>query len=60
MMTVQKDSLIDQIQGTVLTPGDEGYSENIKRWAENAERRAAFVVLVSSAEDISRTVALHK
>ena len=60
MMLLRKISLVDQIKGTVLTPSDGGYSEKIKRWAENAERSAAYVVLVASAEDISRTVALYK
>ena len=59
MSLLRKISLVDQIKGTVLTPSDEGYSEKIKRWAENAERNAAYVVLVASAEDISRTVALY-
>jgi len=49
-------TLASQISGTVLTPTDEGYKESLKRWAENAQRNAAYVVYVESAEDISKTV----
>ena len=51
-----KTSFASQLSGTLLTPGDEGYEEAIKRWAGNSEKRAAFVALVASAEDISKTV----
>ena len=51
-----KASLASQICGTVLTPTDEGYEDSIKRWAGNAEKTAAFVVLVESAEDIAKSV----
>jgi hypothetical protein len=60
MSLLRKISLVDQIKGTVLTPSDGGYFEKIKRWAENAERNAAYIVLVASAEDISRTVSPYK
>jgi hypothetical protein len=55
-MTIDKDVLAAQIKGTVLTPGDEGYETKLKRWADNAERKAGFIVLVESADDISKTV----
>jgi hypothetical protein len=55
-MTIDKTSLASQIQGRVLTAGDEGYEESLKRWGSNAERRAGFVALVESPEDISKTV----
>ena len=44
------------IQGRVLTERDDGYEQSIKRWAGNAERRASYVVLVETADDIARTV----
>jgi hypothetical protein len=59
-MSIEKASLASQISGTVLTPGDEGYEESLKRWATNSERRAGFVALVESAEDISKTVPIPK
>jgi hypothetical protein len=55
-MAIDNASLASQIKGTVLTPGDEGYNTKLKRWADNAERKAGFIVLVESAEDISKTV----
>ena len=51
-----KSALQSQIKGSVLTPGDEGYEQSLKRWASNWVRRAAYVVFVESAEDISKTV----
>ena len=55
-MSVNVSELASQISGTVLTPGDDGYEENIKRWASNAERRAAVVALVTSSADIGAAV----
>ena len=41
----------------ILTPEDgQAYDEIIKRWADNASRRAAIVVLPSSAQDVSKAV----
>jgi hypothetical protein len=54
----KKQELASQISGTVLTPGDEGYEETLKRWGSNSEKKAAYVVLVESAEDISKAVFL--
>jgi len=48
--------LASGIKGTVVTPGDENYETSIKRWAENSERKAAVVVLVQCAEDVSAAV----
>jgi hypothetical protein len=45
-----------KVKGEVLTPGDKGYEESVKRWAGNAERKAGYVVFVENAEDISNTV----
>ncbi|GJE88819.1 FAD-dependent oxidoreductase [Phanerochaete sordida] len=41
----------------VLTPGDGApYEEALHRWAENAERRAKFVLLPKSATDVSNAL----
>ena len=58
-MIVDKDSLTSQIKGNVLTEGDEGFEAQLKRWAENAERKAGCVALVESPEDISKTVPVY-
>jgi hypothetical protein len=58
-MTVNKESLASQIQGKVLTEGDEGFEAQLKRWADNAERKAGYVALVESPEDISKTVLIY-
>jgi hypothetical protein len=51
-----KATLASQLEGKVLTPGDDGYEESLKRWASNFEKRAEYVVYVKSLEDISKTV----
>ena len=56
IMAIDKSALASQIKGTILVEGDEGYDEQIKRWAENAEKKAGYVVLVENEEDISKTV----
>ena len=53
---VDVTSLRNEIKGTVLLPGDEGYEESLVRWAKNAERRAGYVVQVTSATDAATTV----
>ena len=58
-MTIDVSDLASKIDGTVLTPGDTGYDESIKRWASNAERKAAVVVLVTSPADVATTVNSH-
>jgi hypothetical protein len=58
-MTVNKESLASRIQGKVLTEGDEGFEAQLKRWADNAERKAGYVALVESPEDISTTVLIY-
>lgn len=55
-MTVDVSEFASQIAGTVLTPGNEGYEETLKRWATNSERKAAVVVLVASAADVAAAV----
>ena len=41
----------------VLTPADgQAYEDSIRRWAENAERRAKYVVLPKSSADIAKAV----
>jgi hypothetical protein len=58
-MTIDVSDLVSQIDGTVLTPGDAGYDESIARWASNAERKAAVVVLVTSSADVAEAVDPH-
>ncbi|KAJ4286427.1 hypothetical protein N0V90_013126 [Kalmusia sp. IMI 367209] len=42
----------------ILLPDDgEKYEESIKRWSEHCEKRAACVVKVTSADDVSTTLA---
>ena len=36
-----------------MTPGDDGYSEAISRWAANAERPARVVAFVKDTDDIA-------
>ena len=55
-MTIDVSDLASQIDGTVLIPGNAGYNESIKRWASNAERNAAVVVLVTSSADVAASV----
>lgn len=55
-MTVDISELTSQINGNVLTPADGGYDESLHRWAENAERKAAVVVLVISSADVAVAV----
>jgi hypothetical protein len=55
-MTVNVSELASQISGTLLTPVDDGYEENTKRWVTNAEKRAAVVVLVTSPADVGAAV----
>jgi hypothetical protein len=55
-MTIGKSSLEAQIAGRVVVPGDEEYDTLLRRWAGNAEKPAAFIAVVKSAEDISKTV----
>jgi hypothetical protein len=52
-------ALRNQIQGTVLLPGEEGFDQALKRWAVNAERNASIVALVTSAADVSATASSH-
>jgi hypothetical protein len=59
-MAVDKASLASQLQGSVLVEGDEGYDAQLKRWADNAERKAAYIALPETAEDISKTVSYFR
>ncbi|EIN04500.1 FAD binding domain protein [Punctularia strigosozonata HHB-11173 SS5] len=41
----------------ILTPEDgEAYESSLRRWAENAEKRAKFVVFPESASDVSKAI----
>jgi len=55
-MGASKAELASTVSGSVLVPGDDEYEQSLGRWASNSEKRAAFVVKVESAEDISKTV----
>lgn len=55
-MAVDISELTSQINCNVLTPADSGYGELLHRWAENAERKAAVVVLVVSPADVAVAV----
>ena len=55
-MSIDVSELKTQINGTVLSPGDKGYTESLHRWAENAERKAGVVVLVTSSADVAAAV----
>lgn len=55
-MDASKIEFTARISGIVLTPGDEEYEESLKRWASNSEKRAAYVVMVANADDISKAV----
>jgi hypothetical protein len=54
--TMDVSELASKVKGTILTPGDEGYEDSLKRWASNTEKRAAVVALVKCAEDVSAAV----
>ena len=44
-------------QDQVLTPGDgQAYEDNIQRWADNAVKRAKFIVIAKSAQDVAKAV----
>jgi hypothetical protein len=44
-------------KGQVLTPANgQAYEEVLHRWADNAVRRAKYVVLPRTAEDVSKAV----
>jgi len=55
-MGISKTELASTIAGSVLVPGDDEYEQSLARWASNSEKKAAFIVKVESAEDISKTV----
>ncbi len=40
-------------KGDIVTPGNEGYSQAIARWATNAERNARVVAFVKDTDDIA-------
>ncbi|KAF2109683.1 hypothetical protein BDV96DRAFT_232771 [Lophiotrema nucula] len=56
-------ALKKELEGTraeVLTPGDEGYRESLKRWSEHCVKEAQAVVKVSSPDDVSKTLRFVK
>ncbi|UKZ52882.1 hypothetical protein TrVGV298_006669 [Trichoderma virens] len=48
--------LRNTVKGVILTPGDEGYLESLKRWSEASVKPAAVVVQPDNAEEVSKTV----
>ena len=44
---------IPDFKGDLVTPIDPGYDDAIKRWAVNAQRRAAVVAFVRDADDVA-------
>ena len=55
-MSVKVSELAATIGGSVITPAEAGYAEIIHRWAANAEKEAAVVVLASSSADVAAAV----
>ncbi|KAH6909362.1 FAD binding domain-containing protein [Coprinopsis sp. MPI-PUGE-AT-0042] len=53
-------SLAKAIKGDVVTPDQPTYADAIKRWAKNAERRAAVVVFVKDEEDVAASIKFAK
>ena len=47
-------SFKDTFKGLATTEGDDGY--DIKRWADNASRKAKYVVYPQDAEDVAKAV----
>jgi hypothetical protein len=56
VMEASNIALSARISGIVLTPGNDGYEESLKRWASNSEKKAAYVVMAENPDDISETV----
>ncbi|KIW19443.1 hypothetical protein PV08_00015 [Exophiala spinifera] len=56
-LTPSFDELRSSLKASVVfTPDSEGYQESLHRWSEAAEKRAAVVVQVTTAEDASTAV----
>jgi hypothetical protein len=55
-MAIDVASLAGKVHGSVLTPDDAGYAELIRRWALNAEKHAAVIVLPTSSADVAAAV----
>ncbi|KAK2686270.1 hypothetical protein QWA68_014849 [Fusarium oxysporum] len=54
---------VDQLRASltaseIIVPGDNGYKDSLHRWSEAAEKPAAYVVQVTSAQDISKALLL--
>ena len=55
-MSVEASKLAAKIGGSVFTPANPEYGENIRRWAANAVKEASVVVQVSSSADVAAAV----
>jgi FAD/FMN-containing dehydrogenase len=49
-----------KVKGDVVTPTHPAYADAIKRWAKNAERRAAVVVFPKDAKDVAASILFAK
>jgi len=47
---------LNKTDATILFPDSDGYEENIKRWSDTCERRAAAVVLVTNEKEVQAVV----
>ncbi|RAL67588.1 hypothetical protein DID88_008341 [Monilinia fructigena] len=43
-------------ESAVISIGDKGYEESIKRWAVTAEKRAGLIVFPATASDVSKAI----
>ena len=50
------ESLRKSLKGDIVTTSDPGYEEAIKRWANNAVRRAKYVAYVKDAQDVAAAI----
>ncbi|TWU73205.1 hypothetical protein ED733_004489 [Metarhizium rileyi] len=55
-MTDTFQELRNLVKGVILTPGDDGYQESLKRWSHAAIKPAAVVVQPDNAEEVSKTL----
>lgn len=50
--------LADEFTGDVVIPGDAEYETSLTRFAKNAQKNAAVVAFVKSADDVSKVIKL--
>lgn len=59
-MSPSFDSFKAEFQGDVVTPESPDYEASLKRWAANAQRRAAVVAFVKNAQDVASAIKYAK